>query len=179
MFNLLPEQEKKQIIEEYKARRAIITLVFVFAIGLIGIISIFPAYVLSTSKSEEVVRNIAAIRSSSIFQEESELSSKLSEANLKLLALKPPKTQGSVVSLFSSIIEHKSKDIRLDSFVYMSPSEGTTKITVRGIARGRQNLSDFVAELKKDPLFSKVDLPVSSFAKDENANFSLDITGTF
>ncbi len=179
MFNLLPEQEKKQIIEEYKARRAIITLVFVFAIGLIGVISIFPAYVLSSGKSQNVVRNIEAIRNSSIFQEEAELSSKLSEANLKLLALKPPKTQGSIVSLFSSIIGHKNADVRIDGFMYSAPAVGAAKITVHGIARGRQNLSSFVAELKKDPFFTKVDLPVSSFTKDQNADFSLDITGTF
>lgn len=179
MFNLLPEQEKKQIIEEYKARRAIITLVFIFAIGLIGVISIFPAYVLSSVKSQDVIRNIQSIRNSSIFQQETELSSKLSEANLKLLALKPPKTQGSVVSLFSSIIEHKSASIRIDGFMYAVPADGNAKITVHGIAQGRQDLSAFVAELKKDPFFSKVDLPVSSFTKDQNADFSLEITGTF
>jgi len=179
MFNLLPEQEKKQIIEEYKARRAIITLVFIFAIGLIGVISIFPAYILSSSKASEVVRNIEAIRNSDIFKEEAELSSKLSEANLKLLALRPPKAQRSVVSLFTSVVDHKNADIRIDGFLYTALPNGTTRITVNGIARGRQDLSNFVAELKKDPLLSKVDLPVSSFTKDQNADFSLDITGSF
>lgn len=180
MFNLLPEPEKKQILSEYSIRRTIIALAFLFIIGLVAVIAIFPAYVLSTSKVSEVSNAIESMRKSSIFQEEADLNSKLSEANAKLLALRPPKTEVDVATLFRSVISHKDNKIRLEGFQYtQGKGNASGKLSVVGISATRQDLSRFVDELKKDPLFKKVDLPVSSFTKDQNADFTLDITGNF
>lgn len=180
MFNLLPEPEKKQILSEYSVRRTIIALVFLFVIGLVAVIAIFPAYVLSTSKVSEVSSAIETLRNSSIFQEESNLNSQLSQANAKLLALKPPKTEVDVTTLFRNVISHKSNKIRIEGLQYtQGKGNNSGKLSVVGISATREDLSQFVDELKKDPFFKKVDLPVSSFTKDQNADFTLDVTGNF
>lgn len=179
MFNLLPEIEKKQIIDEYKSRRFAIALVFLFVIGLIGIISIFPARVLSSLKISEVKNTINNIQESTFFKEEDDLTKKLSEANLKLLALHPPQNEIHLDQFLRNITKLKGPDIRINGFIYAQGS-GTTgaTLTVAGIARSRESLSEFVKTLRKEPSFSKVDLPVSSFTRDQNASFTVMITRT-
>lgn len=180
MFNLLPEQEKKQIIGEYRARRTIVGLFFLFIVGLMSIIAIFPSFVLSGSRISGVETSLNNMKNSPIFKEEATLSSKLSEANLKLVALRPPKRDVDVSALFQAIVSRKKSTIRLTSFTYIS-AVGTTpgKVSISGIAKSREDLSAFVEDLKKIPEFKSVNLPVSSFTKDSNADFSIELTGDF
>jgi Tfp pilus assembly protein PilN len=180
MFNLLPEPEKKQILNEYSTRRLDVALFFLFIIGLISVISIFPSFVLSSVKVTDSKRNIDAIKNSSILKEADQLNSQLSQANQKLLALRPPKQEISMSTIFQAVIADKSTNVRLSSFLLQNGTGATgDKVIVRGVARTREDLSAFVSQLKKDPLFTNVDLPVSSFAKDQNADFSITISGAF
>ncbi len=180
MFNLLPEPEKKQIIDEYHSRRTVVGLSLLFVVGLISIVAIFPSFVLSGSKVSDAENTINNLKDSSIFKEEAGLNSELSQANAKLVALHPAKSDVDVAGLFQSIVTHKTNNIRITGFLY-TPTNATNpgKISIQGLARGREDLSLFVDSLKKDPSYKSVDLPVSSFTKDLNADFSIDITGNF
>ena len=180
MFNLLPESEKRQIIDEYQTRRTVIGLIFLFVVGIISIVAIFPSFVLSSAKIFEVGETIDNLKNSSIFKEEKELNSALSEANLKLIALRPPKSDVDVATLLRSIILVKGSGVRLIGFLY-TPASGTTKskISIQGVAKSREDLAQFVDALKKDSQFTNTDLPVSSFTKNQNAEFTIDITGNF
>ena len=180
MFNLLPEPEKKQIINEYNSRRTLIGLAFLFVVGIISIVAIFPSYVLSSSRVSEAEGTIHTMKSSSILKEEADLNASLSQSNLKLQALRPSKSEPDVASLFQSVIAVKGNSVRLIGFLF-SPGSGTTKskLSIQGIAKSRTDLSAFVDGLKKNPQFTAVDLPVSSFTKDQNADFAIEITGNF
>ena len=180
MFNLLPEPEKKQIIHEYESRRMVIGLAFLFLVGVISIVAIFPSYVLSSSRVAEAEGTISTMKNSSIFKEEADLSASLAQSNLKLVALRPSKSEPDVAALFQSVIALKGDSIRLTGFMF-SPSSGSTqsKLSIQGVARSRSDLQTFVDVLKKDKDFSAVYLPVSSFTKDQNADFTIEMTGKF
>jgi Tfp pilus assembly protein PilN len=180
MFNLLPEAEKNKILEEYSARRIIVFAVFLCVSLCIALVSIFPSYVLSSIKLKEIQDNISSVRQFTSFQEADQLSKELSQANVKLSALQFNASSVPVEDLFSRIITRKISGVRLNGIMY---KRGATKdssvISVSGVAKDRESLSNFVTELQKEALFKNVSLPVSSFAKDSNADFTLQITGTF
>jgi hypothetical protein len=180
MFNLLPEPEKKQILSEYNLRRNILMLIFLFVVGLIAVISIFPSYLLSSSKILEAQDGVSSIRNSNVFKEEESLNAELAQTNLKLSALQPLAGERYVSELFNAVITERSSGIRMNGLQY---KRGDDKkggyLSVSGVAQDRENLSQFVTALGKNSLFSKVDLPVSNFTKDRNADFTLQINGSF
>jgi len=180
MFNLLPEVEKKKILQEYNVRRGIVFFVFLCVSLGIALVGIFPSYVLSSIKLKEVKDNVSLVQQSSLFQEAGQLNKDLSQANIKLTALQADAPSVLIGDLFSRVIEHKVVGVRLNGLMY---KKGATKdssiVSLSGVAKNRESLSNFASELKKEPLFKNISLPVSSFAKDSNAEFTLQITGSF
>jgi Tfp pilus assembly protein PilN len=179
MFNLLPEPEKKQILDEYKLRRLVVLLLFVFVVGLVAVVSIFPSYILASVKVSEVESNLLSAKNSPIFAEEATLTAAITGANQKLVTLLPPRGEAYVENILSTVISHKNDTIRLNGFSFTRGVSGSSDLLVNGVASNRDALSSFVDTLKKDSFFTTVDLPVSNFAKDANASFSIDIKGNF
>ena len=179
MFNLLPDSEKKFILAEYANRRTVAALAFLFVLGLIASISAFPAFLLSSAKVSEVREEIEAVRQSKIFQEESSLSAELQKTQGKISSLHPKEAFIPVETVFTRIITHRGDGIRMNGLRLSATTDAERQILVNGIARDRDALLSFVHALEEDPLFSSVDLPVSNFTRDRNAEFSLTIHGTF
>ncbi|OHA88148.1 MAG: hypothetical protein A2741_00810 [Candidatus Zambryskibacteria bacterium RIFCSPHIGHO2_01_FULL_43_27] len=180
MFNLLPEIEKKNIMREYILRRYVVLALFLFALGAIASISLFPSYLLSSVKVVEVEEQISSVKSSAIFKEAEALASALNLTNQKISALKPPEKYVYLGTLVSSIVEKRGGSIRLNGFKYnRGDGKNHGVITVSGIARDRESLSAFLTVLKEEEKFLEVNLPVSNFAQDRNAPFTIDIRGAF
>jgi hypothetical protein len=177
MFNLLPEIEKKNIVNEYNTRRSIVALIFIFIVGLFSVISIIPSFILSSSRVNQVSEDILAIQQSDIFIEEPEITISLSDTNSKISTLLPEEQKIYVADIFERVISHKTSNIRINGITYRSGESGG--VAVNGIARSREELSSFVEDMRKDSLFKEVNLPVSNFAKDRNAEFTLNIIGDF
>ena len=91
MFNLLPEIEKKHILQEYSIRRNIVFLLFLFVSGIVAIIFSLPPHLMSVYKEKEIDGQINAVRNSSLFKEAVALNKQLSDTNLKINTLHPPK----------------------------------------------------------------------------------------
>ncbi len=178
MFNLLPEIEKKQIMSEYNIRRTIVALIFLFIAGLFSVISIIPSFILSSFKISQVSEDILAIQQSDIFREEAELMASLSNTNSKISTLLPKEQNIYIADLFDKLLSHRTSNIRINGIAYRASETGGS-VAVNGVAQSRENLSSFVEDLRKNPLFTEVNLPVSNFAKDRNADFTLNIKGNF
>ncbi len=179
MFNLLPEPEKKQILDEYKLRRLIVLLFFIFVIGLVALISIFPSYILASAKINEAQGNLLSVKNSPIFSEGIALTNQITQVNQKLVALQPPPGEAYVEDIFNAVIKHKIPTVRINGLSFARGTSGGSDLVVSGVASSRDALSAFVDALKQEPLFSNVNLPVSNFAQDVNADFSVDIKGNF
>lgn len=179
MFNLLPPNEKQNIIKEYSSRKFILMGIFAAALGLIGFVSLIPAYLLSEARLREVTGDLARLEGKDSANVMTELTKSLSQVNLKLSILKTAPSEHAANDLLKMVIDERGGGIRVSGFLYKRNLDKDSVISVNGVARDRESLSQFVERLKKNPLFSKVDLPVSNFAKDKNTEFSLQITGKF
>lgn len=180
MFNLLPENEKRNILREYNFRRAIVLTAFLFALGVIACVSLFPSFLLSSAKIIEEEAQLASIKKSDTFQEADRLNASLIETNLKIQSLKPLNNEQYIVDVIGTVIAKKNDAIRINGFLFKRGNgKDTGSLTVSGLTRDRESLSAFVRELEKEPLFTKVVLPISNFTKDRNAEFSIQINGAF
>lgn len=175
MFNLLPTNEKKRILQEYRLRLLTVILFFSFSIGLVATLFLLPSYLISNSKDKEVAERIESVRMSTIFSEADEINSRLVETNLKMQSLVVGQNFLQISDLFDKILQKKTSAIRINSIGF-SVREEEKQIVLSGVSLNRDSLSDFVRSLEEDETFSEVSIPVSSFAKERNAVFSIQLS---
>jgi Tfp pilus assembly protein PilN len=179
MFNLLPEKDKKKLWREYTFRRVIVSLFFIAVIGLVILIFAAPSLILSISKQNEVIRRIDALKQSTLFNESDSLNRKLTTESLKIRALKPSNSSVTVAELVKTVIARKGEGIRIKNISYSRNPDGQSSINLSGVAQDREKLLEFTQSLESEGWFEKADLPVSSFAKDQDLDFSILIKGNF
>lgn len=180
MFNLLPQKDKENILKEYAARRTVILLCFVSFLGIVSSISLLPTYLISSAKVAETKNQIKNVKASPVFQEAENFSLELANAKTKISILNADAEKVSFTNIIKEILLHKGSSIRVDAFSFKRAGEKeNSSMTIQGIARDRESLSIFLKNLESEELFKEVVLPVSNFAKDKNAEFSIEIKGAF
>lgn len=175
MLNLLSIEEKKRILLLYRIR---LTVVVVFATGalvLASLVLLVPSYLLSIAKHNNSEKQLA------IFEErygsgiqEKEVNAQIREANSRILLLLGNDTTTRLAPslMVSRLIEIKENNIKIYGFTY-DVSTNTERVVVTGTALDRDALSNFIEALKKDQTFSEVTLPISSYVKSNNIDFSV------
>ena len=165
--------------KEYRLRRVILSLFFVVAIGFVALVFYVPSLMLTISKQKEVVNRIEAVKRSTLSSEADSLNKELTVESLKIKALEVPDNSMSVSELIGNILADKGDNIRVKSVAYKRGVGIESKIILSGFAKDRDSLLGFTQTLENGELFEKVDLPVSSFAKDKNLDFSVSVSGKF
>jgi len=177
MFNLLPEPYKKKMRREYIIRLCVVALCFSFGIFLIASVFLLPSYFLSSIKERELMSRLsnekASLPSDATVRPETVVQK--TNADLALL-----KNNGSVsfVGLVSKVLARKPVGIKIEGLT-ISQNTPTHQISISGTARLREDLVTFKKSLEDEPLFVKVELPVSSLAKSSDINFTVTVTGNF
>ncbi len=95
------------------------------------------------------------------------------DVNSKLKILNEIKsTLPNPYSITTIIIKNKPTGLLIDAILY-DRNKDEEKITINGVAKNRETLLLFLRSMESDGEFSDVKLPISSFVKGENINFSL------
>ena len=174
---LLPDEEIKELRKEYRVRLFIISLFFISLAIVVGILSLFPAYMSvyspeswALTRSDEVQVNKQVVSTEDMQKE-------LVLAQQAIAKLTAGEDGTSYSDIIQDILAHRSAGIFITSFE-MSRVVGTSTtpdITVSGKASSREALIDFKKRLEGDVKFKKVELPVSDLAKSKDVKFSLKI----
>jgi hypothetical protein len=177
MFTLLPQQQKKSLFRQYRTRLSIVFLVFIASFFLVSTILLLPSYVyLSFSKStldEQVVSLEKKIKDKS----NKGIMTILGGIQSNLALIKPDETE--VASVIKKVTDDMNSDISISSFSYTFSANNNSSLTFKGVAKTRSALIDFSKELKKELLFSGVDLPISNLAKENDISFNITVLGRF
>ena len=118
MFNLLPPNEKQNILKEYAYRKLILLCLFLAALGLIGVTSLLPSYLLSRARIAELSSDVA--RSKGVVQAE-ELQNQIkivSLANSKIQLLVDVIDHMSARDVFKSVIDKRGNGVRISGMMY-------------------------------------------------------------
>ncbi len=176
-YTFLPYSEQKHIRREYRVR-VLIVLFFFIAISLvIGVASLFPAYIYSILEERNHLSQVAAFKktidASTITATQQQLLQGTTVLNLVSNTIQPNifyTTAISIVSLRGNVI--------INSFTFDHTSSNSMIVILSGIAPTRNDLLSFKTRLEGLPDKTLVDLPISTLAQDTNVSFSIQITET-
>lgn len=177
MLNILPTAEKKNVLIEYRIRLAVVSIFAIGAVAVSGAVLLVPAYLLAVSKHSSSNDQLSALEKKyGDSAQEKELGAQIREVNTKILLLLSGDTTDNLTpsQVVAKIISLKSSDIKILSLSYETTAN-QERVVLTGAASDRDSLAGFFETLKKDPTFTSVTMPISSYVKSENIDYSIVI----
>jgi hypothetical protein len=175
MTNLLPDEYKKIINTEYKRRLFTVFLWILVAIITITIVTVLPLGIKIYFEEKQVGSELQLLKSKPAVLDYSSLEKDIKDTkkDLDMLKNEVPKRL-YVANMIEDVLAVKPSGIRFDSIVWFREDK-YFRFMIGGRGDNREVLRQFVNNLKSNPLFVTVDLPVSSFAKPEDVDFTITI----
>ena len=166
MINLIPNEEKKTMVEGFYYR---IAATFIIALGLTMVILfsiLLPSYVLSVEKKNFINDKLSLQETEPVSSDDKEVTMFINNLDKKL-------------SLFENT--EKSKFVfserKISEISYVNNKDtGIMTVSISGTAPNRETLLSFRRALEDSAIFKNVDLPISNFVKGSNIKFSLNLT---
>ena len=171
MFHLLPEKEKKALEAEYHYRLSLVLLIFILGTLVAGSVFLLPSYLLSERKLSDISFRNDQVKKEIQAKTDPEVSDFLTSLKSNLAALKPGETNPKFSILMKEITDKKPSGISINDIQWDNKT-----LVAGGIAGDRETLLGFSRDLQSVSDFSKVDLPISDFAKNKDIDFTLTIT---
>ena len=173
MFKLLTDEGKEKVSREYATRRAIVMLISLIVVMVIGIVGLFPSYVVSKVRQEEMEERAKIVRNFELEEENEALRAWLVTANQKIKTLNPELDKDRPSLLVESVLEKSPAGLSITNILW---SKEGNKVSVSGAADNRQALLSFKDRLDSSGEFSLVDLPISSLASDSDISFEINLS---
>ena len=179
MRNLLSEQTKHELKVLYWYRLATVGLIFLSALLVIGIIALFPSYILLKT-NESVLHQKSSLFREQKNTEEASAASLVRITNMELTLLSSIKQEMLFSERLAEIVGGQPKGIVTDHIMFVTQKDKEEGVfTMGGTSATRDSLLSLERLLKQQPDFKTVTLPVSNLAEDHNIQFSLTARGSF
>lgn len=175
MFKLLTEEARKKIKSEYILRRGVAMLTALIAAVVIGMIGLFPSYIISNAQHKEVQGHIEPVESLELQKDYSSLYYWLDGMKFRIGALDPSSDKERAAPFIESLLKEKISGIKVTELSWLRLDKKPV-LSVSGTAQDRQALIAFEERLNSSGKFSSVTLPVSNLAKDKNISFKLKLS---
>ena len=175
MLHLLTDEYKKKVSREYAHRVLIVVSCIVIGLSALGILLIAPSYLKIHSTYTKLIneRDLYAEKIKSR-QDDNSVDGLRNVMN-SITILNTYGQQYSVRDIVLDLVARKQKGISISRISFSKPKD-ISILEVSGKADTRASLVSFSEELKKDTAFSGVTIPLSSFAREKDIDFSLKLT---
>jgi hypothetical protein len=176
MINLLSQQKKTEV-KNILLSRFFTIIFFVLSFSFIVLtLSLIPIYAHLNKQSADVDALLGKLNKNAKYSQAKNSFEVINDANnkAKLFPNEMPKN-GRIESVLSRIVALKDSNIRLNSFSYSGGESGIQTIKISGVASNRKALIDFKERLSNEKGFSDIVLPISSFVKVENIEFTINL----
>src|SRR3989344_3290884 len=155
MLNILPIEEKKNVITEYRLRLSVVSFFAIGALSVASAVLFAPAYILAVSKHNSSEEQFAVLEKKyGGAEQEKELGAQIREINTKILLLLSGDTTARLTpsQAVANILGLKGNEIKIVAFTYEAMAS-QERIVLTGTASNRDSLANFVEILKKDPTY--------------------------
>ncbi len=159
--------------KELHLRTANVAVFFFILLLASGLILIIPTYTHLVSDKHSLEAQILLLKNATDLAIDPETKSAIANTNTRL-ALLSPAIHTPSHDMIDEILAQKSPSIHILAFVWNMDGQ-KEMIEVRGIARDRESLREFVDKLRGRPLFVSVDSPTANYVKSANNSFSISI----
>lgn len=178
MINLIPNQEKKKMVQGFRVRLLVVLLMALTVAFFIGSVALLPAYFFSSIKKEISNNKLSEQRKMPLPKFEQKALSAVQDLNNKFNLLEKAGGGDFVVTerIINEIALKKMPEIKLTQISYTNDGLESKVISVRGFAPSRESLLTFRFMLENNPNFKNIDLPISNFIKGTNIQFFLTLS---
>lgn len=174
-LNLLLPEDRKRLGYERLSR--FFTLVFsgMAFLLFIGIVLLLPTYFFLYFQNNAIQEHVSRVRQNAESEQSKNITTLIQTTNKKLkrLAMEYPLAASSVTRHFADISHRAPAGLIFNSFAY---DNETGIISIRGKSLRRENLLDFIAQLRNDPEFMRVESPVANLLKETDIDFMISLT---
>ncbi len=168
----------RSLKREYRTRVFVMFLFFISIAVIIGILSLFPAYIFSYSQGQSSFQKIQTLEKNREARDIKNISKELKESYQIIKKLKANENISRFSETISEITKLRPAQVTLTSFQLSKSGSATssTEAIVQGKAISRESLLLFKKKLEDDQRITKVELPVSDLTKPKNISFAIRIT---
>jgi len=175
MFDLLAQKDKDEVRHEYKRRRLVVMFILIFLTFFVGILTLLPPHLVAWYKLKELSQMETYLERSISSKSKEDLKKVILLTNTKInyLLMSPG---GDVTVTLADIVARQNGRVVINKFVFQNDQKGKLVTNLQGVAKNRDDLLQFAADLRSNIQYAKVDLPVSNFAKESDIDFAITIT---
>ncbi len=175
MFNLLPEKTKNEVRLEFRRRTWGVFLFIAFLVFVISSTLSLPYFLNLHAMRFELEKELSNFRQSSILVDYQQLADELEKTNKELLATKNNISNHlNLQSLLEAVGSARPSTVKINRFAF-NRKDDSASLILSGESANREALKDFTAKLKGISQFNVVDVPLSSFTKATEADFSVTL----
>jgi hypothetical protein len=179
MSNLLPEQEKKAILSMYRKRYSIVFLFYISGVIVVSSVLLLPSYFLSKVIDTASIEKKATVSARETIGVQASLTKLVANINARLDVFNTVQPRSPIVDGFiDPVLAVKTEGVHILTLTYtvVADKKTTASIQIGGSAADRQALLTYADSLKKIPNITNVNVPLSSFIKDQNVPFAITAT---
>ena len=173
---LIPTNLKKALRHEYHIRALVVLLFMLSVSGIIGIVSMMPAFVYVKTESDNISKTLSALQKSAGNIDGKNIDNDAAKQD-NILALFNDQSKGKTnnSTIIDSIISVRG-NVRITSLAISRTGSTTIVVTIQGVAPTRDSLINFKNQLATVTPGNKIDLPISALAKSKDIQYSLTLT---
>ncbi len=172
MVNLLPVQTYKRVRWERRRRITIVALVFMSCALVMALLFALPSIIVTWFGVKGFDTQLETTKTLVDVQRKQGRGDMLSDLSERAALLEQALSVRTPTSVLEDIVPRIPEGVRIRQFTYTLSGDAVS-VAVLGTADTRASLIAFGNALRQSPLFSRVDVPVSSLAKSEDIDFSL------
>ena len=172
---LIPQNLKKSLRHEYRLRAIVVSLFMLSLAFVIGIISMFPTFVILRSEKNVADKALSSQQNIIGNHDNNTVGDELKKQT-NTLALFNEQVGGKTENsrIIEDIVEVR-KNVSITSLAISRPASTTMVVMIQGIAPTRDSLIVFKNSLVALNKGNSVDMPISGFTKSKDIPFSLTL----
>ena len=174
MINLLPVDEKKRIAKLYIIRLVSAVFVLMTLAVFAGYILMIPSYFLTDTKEGLVEQERELLESSQEYIEFDSLRDTVRIVNERLETMKRDSEPFVYSQLITKLLLLKTENVTISSIAYAKQAE-YMQVDLRGQARDRADLVEFIQVLESDKDVDVTSAPVSNYVASDDLSYILQV----
>lgn len=176
MINLLPQAEKKKLLQTYRLHLGILVLGAIVILELLAAVLFVPSFYILDSTTTNLADELA--QNKKITPEGSDKAQQeLADIKGDIAVLTPSKSTIDVLpsSIIDELLKQKPEGVGISALAYERNAKESA-LQLSGTANTREDLLQFQKNLKDDPMVADSQYSNSFILKKVNIDFTLTIT---
>ncbi len=175
MYKLLPPKASEKAKKEYSLRRVSVALGLVSTLVLFAIVTLSPTTIFLLQKREAVLFTLGVVDKPTQGLDNVALESWLDNTLADLKTITPDEDRDEPYDYFKKILAKRSSAISITNLSFSKAPNGSKSFRASGMAKTRQALIAFQADLNDSGEWGQVDFPVSAIARESDIPFDINL----